>query len=410
MSDTQQKHFCIVGYKLAITDKLNNKSQFWPIAKRITEQGHKISIISFKGSPGKPVLKEGSISAYYLGEQDLFVAKEDFSDLALNKILKLHQEDPIHHIHSIDVSLNVKKRELKKSKITLSYGVQVLNLEKYFSVKSLSKATTLSVAKSTFWLPLKFAFKFLTTEWKVLNGASGVFVSSPKQALTLERYYLFPPKWIFQVPLNADISPLLQRTKSREILDELSFTENTPVIATASSMNTDSDLNFLLNVFEKVSLKYPKAKFLILGNGPSFKDIEREVLMKALDSKVVFIRNFPSSKIPDYISIADIFINVKYETSGLGKTLVEAMAQKKVIIGSEFSAIAEIIRDEENGFLIRPGEEAKAINLIHQVFNNQIDKESIGENARHDILKALNPDNLTEKTLYAFNKIIKRTI
>ncbi len=262
--------------------------------------------------------------------------------------------------------------------------------------------------KSNLINPFLFLKNHFFKDYFTLRSAEGVLVSSPKQALALERYYLYPPNWIFQIPLDSYVSDLILRKKSQSILDELELDADTPIVATSSSMKRPDELLYLLDVFERVSLSHPKAKFLIIGNGPNFKEIEKNVLLKALDSRVIFTKNIPRSMLPDYISISDVFVNISYATSGFGPTLMEAMAQEKIIIGSEFSPISSIIENGKNGFLIRPGEIESCAGLIDQVFGGLIDRESIGQNAREDIKKILDRDKLTENTLKAFKKINSR--
>lgn len=191
-------------------------------------------------------------------------------------------------------------------------------------------------------------------------------------------------------------------------MKQYSLSHDMPILATSTDMKKPRELLFLIEVFERVALIHPKAKFFIFGTGPYFKEIERAVLLKALDSRVIFTKNIAVSKVPDYISLSDIFINIDYTASGFGPSIMEAMAQEKIIIGSEFSPISSVIESGKNGFLIRPGETQKCAHLIDQVFTGTLDRETIGKTAREDIKKILNRDKLTEKTLKAFKKINSR--
>ena len=264
----------------------------------------------------------------------------------------------------------------------------------------------------TFFIPIYRSYiifkNYFLKDYFTLKQAQAIFVSNPEQALALERYYLYPPENIFQIPLDSFMISFTQKSKSSKLLKSLNLSPETPIMATASSMNHPGDIYFLLDVFEKIALIYPKAQFLIIGDGPHFKDIERCVLLKALDSRVTIARNVPLASLSDFIGLSDIFINLNPYASGLGRTLIEAMAQKKVIIGSELSPISTIIENGVNGYLIRPGETQRCINLIDLLFSDSNKRIQLGERARKNILSIFDQDLLAKKALYAFQKIRQR--
>ncbi len=400
-------HVCFVGQNLPLTTKASDQENVWPIADKLSEMGVKVSIISHKSPSNESNIRRKDIDIYFVASGSNFISKEEFPKAALHKLREIHQVQRIDHVHSLDTSLKGFKSQLKPNKPSLSYGVQASKMEEMFRLLSVDESI-LGLLASNLLNPLIFLKKYFFKDYFTLREAQGVFVSSPKQALSLERYYLYPPNWIFKIPLDSHVSDLILRKKSEKLLEQFNLPLNTPIVATSSSMEKPDELLYLLDVFEEVALIHPKAKFLVIGNGPYFKEIEKTVLLKALDSRVIFTKNIPKAQLPDYISLSDVFININYATSGFGPTLIEAMAQEKIIIGSEFSPISSIIDDGKNGFLIRPGETIKCANLIDQVFTGVMDTEIIGKTAREDIKKILDRDKLTEKTLKAFKKINSR--
>lgn len=66
---------------------------------------------------------------------------------------------------------------------------------------------------------------------------------------------------------------------------------------------------------------------------------------------MIFTGSIPSSELTDYIVLSDIYVNLSSRTTGFEPSMLEAMAQKKVVIGSELSPISTIITDGLDGFL-----------------------------------------------------------
>lgn len=387
----------------------SEQPNLWPVAERLSEKGHQVSIISHKNASGQAELEKNNTTIYFLSTKKKFQSIQEFSKTSVDKIIEIHKDQNIDHIHSMDTPIkDLKKKWPGKKLPTLSYGVQASSMEEMFSMYSSTSNTLKALLLSTFFYPLLFIRKYFIKDYLTLRRSQGVFVSSPKQAMALERYYLYPRDHIYQVPLDSLMSSLILKKKSSKLMESLKINEGDQVVATASDMKRPNEIYFILDVFESVALMYPKAKLLIIGNGPFFKDIEKRVLLKALDSRVIFTKKVTSIALPDYISLSDIFINFNFKTSGLGRTLVEAMAQKKVIIGSELSPISSIIDNGKNGFLLRPGENLKCVQLIDSIFSGSVKKEALGNQAREDVLNIFDQDLLAEKALKAFDDIRNR--
>lgn len=65
---------------------------------------------------------------------------------------------------------------------------------------------------------------------------------------------------------------------------------------------------------------------------------------------------------------------------GLPMTILEGMASGKIIISTTVGAIPEVIIEEENGFLIEPGDIKKLAEVIKYVYENEEILEKISKN------------------------------
>ena len=239
--------------------------------------------------------------------------------------------------------------------------------------------------------------------------ADGFFVTSSQQQLVLERYYLYPQTRIFTVPYGIDIHDLSQREKSELLKKQLNIPQNCKVAVTISDMTEKSEMIHILRAFQKVAVKKPNSKLLVLGTGPHFKAIEFEMLNLALASKVVFLGNVPPYEVSDYIDLADVFISLSNRSINADTTTFEAMAQKKIVIGSEVSALANIIENTKDGFLIRPADSYGLSELIIDIFTHSEHYEHIGENSRQKVLSLFDLNKLVEQTLNAYMKVLALT-
>jgi glycosyltransferase involved in cell wall biosynthesis len=77
----------------------------------------------------------------------------------------------------------------------------------------------------------------------------------------------------------------------------------------------------------------------------------------------------PEDKIPLYNS-SDIFLLPSYD-EGLPYSMIEAMAAGLPIIASNVGGIPEVIKENENGFLINPGDVKRMVSRINYLVENE---------------------------------------
>jgi 1,2-diacylglycerol 3-alpha-glucosyltransferase len=356
------------------------------------------------------VVRDG-VRTFYLEEGLQYRGKSYFSELALRKFRELHKEKPFHILHGLDNSAY----KIAKSKADLnciwpspmmSKQPKCLSL---FSILGMGQETLTSLLTTGLAVTYKFLTTYFGSDRKLLQTADGIFVTNPQQRLILERYYLFPDYHIYTVPYGIEIGDLSPKEKSAELKANLGLPENSHIAVTISDMTELHELRNILLSFEKVAIKKPNAYLIVVGNGPLFKQIEFEVLNLALGNRVIMTGAQKSQDILDYVLLGDLFINLSSRTTGFEPSMIEAMAQKKVIIGSEVSPIGHIIEDGIDGYLLRPADIESLAQLMLEIFSGTIAIAEIGERARKKVVDLFDTQKMIASILDAYQKILLQT-
>lgn len=402
-------NICLVGYKFQILSRATDHGFLWPIAKGLAKQGHKVTVISSSSPIGKPEVHRDDVTAYYLKEGLKNFKNFNFTHSAYEKFQLLHKQEPFHLVHSLDDSGLQIGLHKKKHQIAMAYDVEATQMAQLFSILGMNKETISSLLVTSAALTYKFLSTYFGQDRKLLSTADGIFVTNPQQRIALERYYLFPDYHIYQVPYGAEIGDLSPKEISIELKKSLGLLENAQVVVTISDMTDVREVKNLLLAFERVAVKKPNAYFIIIGNGPMWKEIEFEVLNLALGNRVIMTGALKPNEVFDYILIGDIFINMSSKSTGFEPTLLEAMAQKKVVIGSEVSPMAYVVEDGKDGFLLRPADWVSLSQLILNVFTGAVQAEQIGENARSKVVNLFDTQKMIRAVLDAYRKILINT-
>ena len=393
-------HICLISRKFPTAGFL------WAVAQGLYQHGHQVTVLTQRSFSATPSLNLEGVTVY--GMADGKVSGADFPDLALTKFEEMHRSQPFQLVHSIDSSGFLIGRNRRRLGIAVIYDVNSTHLAKLFSILGTAQETLGSLIRISFSVAFSFLRTFYSRDRRLLKTADAIFVHSPQQRMALERYYRYPDSRIFRVPFGLRVEDLSPRQKSGELMKKIGLPTNAQVVVTVTDMQDLTEMRYLLRSFEKVAVKKPAARLIIIGSGPLRKEIEFEMLNLALGSRVHFVGDLTTSAVSEHIALADVFVNLSVRSSDVDQSLLEAMAQGKVIIGSEVSPLSTVVEDGVDGFLIRPADTVTLAELILQTFNHQLNATEIGERARQKVLNLFDSKKMIGLTLDAYDKTLKR--
>ncbi len=398
---------CLVGQKISVLSRSTDTGLLWPLARGLTERGHDVTIISTSTPLKRPEIFRDGIRAFYLNEGQPQYKTIKFSDAAHRKFVTLHQENPFHIVHSLDESGSKIGRHKTKFNVSMAYDVEATHMAELFSILAESQSSFQNMFKTSFRLVYRFLKNYFMYDRALLLSADGVFVTTPQQRLILERYYLYPDFHTFTVPYGINLGDLAPKSESENFKAKLHIPDDASIILAISDFTSTHEVKPLLKAFEKVVLKKPNTYLLLLGSGPQWKSVEYEMLKLALGSRVIMPGYVTAEEMLDCILSSPIYVDLSSRSTGLEPSLIEAMAQKKVVIGSELSPISEIIEDGEDGFLVRPADVETLAALLDKLINgDQINKEQMGEKARHKVIDVFNRQKMIDSLIKAYSHIL----
>lgn len=401
-------NICMVAYRFPILGRASDHGFLWPIAKGLAARGHKVTVIAAKSPLGKQEVLRDGVRVFYLHEGYPNWTHKKFDDAVLEKFTALHRETPFHLVHSIDDSARRIARHKRYFKVKVAYDVNATQMSQIFSILGMVRETFGSLLQTGLAVAYKFLRTYLGEDRSILKSADGVFVTSPQQRLFLERYYLYPDYHTYTVPYGIELGDLSARPEASELRKKHKIPESAPILVTLSDMLEPSEVINVLKAFERVVIKKPSSYMLIIGNGPHWKDIEFEMLNLALGSKVIMAGAVSSDELSDYISISDVFVNLSSRSTGFEPSMIEAMAQKKIIVGSEVSPIANIVEEGRDGFLLRPADTDSLSRLLLDLFSKTKPVAEIGERAREKVLNLFDTKKMISGLEEAYLKILNR--
>lgn len=126
-----------------------------------------------------------------------------------------------------------------------------------------------------------------------------------------------------------------------------------PVVLFVGGLLPYKGPEYLLKAAPIVVREYPNAVFVMIGNGPLRRYLERLGEKLGVLRNIIFVGWVPPLQIPLFYAACDIFV-LPSLSEGFGIATIEAMATGKPVIGTSVGGTLDIIEDGVNGYLVEP--------------------------------------------------------
>lgn len=204
-----------------------------------------------------------------------------------------------------------------------------------------------------------------------VRKAECVITPSNKTAKYLKYKCNVKNKPIYVIPTGIDIVPFKRcnfKDEDRNTLKEsLSIKPNEKVILFLGRVASEKSIDVIMDSMPSIFKDHPDYKFLIVGDGPSKKDLEEQAKKLNIEDNVIFTGKVPWNEVARYYNIGDVFVNASVtETQGL--TFIEAMAAEVPIVAKYAPNLSEFIHTNKNGILVKKNSDFK--NAIVKVLSN----------------------------------------
>ena len=164
-----------------------------------------------------------------------------------------------------------------------------------------------------------------------------------------------------------------------------SYAERENLLGYIGRFSEEKGILNLINAIPQILSIRDDIKFILIGDGTVRSKIEKFLSDNKLYDTVKIEGWVSHDKLPDYLNELKLIVLPSY-TEGLPNVLLEAMACNTPVLATSIGAIPDIIKDDENGFLMENNSpECIALN-IDRVFNHP-DLVSIADNTGNLVKK-----------------------
>ncbi|KXX70407.1 glycosyltransferase family 4 protein [Flammeovirga sp. SJP92] len=312
-------------------------------------------------------------------------SNSDISFQLLNKIKTIIQSDNFDLVHT-----HLIHADFWVALIQLFFNVKIIQLstkhgydEKYIELHGFKGEKKI---RDKYYYICKFSEKFIKKSFAVSKGLQDLFIdltiSKPDNISTIHHGFNYPAidnrkefitqKPIYQLIIVGRLIPF----KGHKLLFE---------------------------ALSKVKNHIPNVNLFVLGSGECKESLEQLSLDLDIEENVSFI-GF-TEDVNEYLLKSDVMI-VPSISEGFGLVFLEGMNAKLPIVAFDVSASNEIIKDNENGILVKPYDIEKLAEAIIYLFENPEKRQTYAINGYDKLISYFSLTRMVEDTISFYEKAL----
>ncbi|MBN1139670.1 MAG: glycosyltransferase [Anaerolineae bacterium] len=214
-----------------------------------------------------------------------------------------------------------------------------------------------------------------------------------------------PGRQVFLVPNGVDAERFAPGPRDAALANSLEL-DGGPVVAFVGEARRKKGLSVLLAAFARLCAACDPPPILFLVGGVRRDDAPIvEVFCRQNPAlKVRVVPNVAHEQLPAYYRLADILVLPSLR-DGLPNALLEGMACERAVVASDVGGIPDVVRDQETGLLVRPGDADALTEAMLTLLSDPARRERLGRAARAVVATLFTPGREIERNRQVYDNV-----
>ena len=222
-----------------------------------------------------------------------------------------------------------------------------------------------------------------------LTSAERVICVSEQAKKHFQSSWGVPKDRLVVIPNGVD-AELFSASQNRNLERRALGVNGSGVVIFVGHFQAWHGLEALLEAFHYSLGQVPTAQLILVGDGPTRSQLEKQISALGLGNSVRITGLVPKPTVAKMLSAADVAVlpypEFKQELWFSPLKLYEYMAAGKAIVASRAGQIKDVIQDGENGVLVEPGDTIGLGTAISQLLLDPKRRKRMGKSAQAQAL------------------------
>jgi glycosyltransferase involved in cell wall biosynthesis len=171
----------------------------------------------------------------------------------------------------------------------------------------------------------------------------------------------------------------------------------------ASRVTGRKGLKYLIEAVSSLVKIYPQIYLKIMGDGDDKKNLELLAKELKLENHVEFLGRIPRENTAPYYQEASAFV-LSSLNEGMSNAMLEALASGLPIIATDTGGSKELVKEEENGFIIKMKNSVAIAEKLEKLITNPELARKMGEESRK-IAENMSWEKVAKKYYELYKKV-----
>jgi L-malate glycosyltransferase len=176
-----------------------------------------------------------------------------------------------------------------------------------------------------------------------------------------------------------------------------------PLVLSIGRLEERKGQRYLVDAWARVHERCPSARLVLLGEGPTRRELEGQVRGLGLEPWVSF-RGFQGS-VAEFLDACTALAHPSL-TEGMPNVVLEAMASGKPVVASRVGGIPELLVDGESGLLVAPRDPAALASALIRLVDEPELAATLGRNARRRAQERFSIEAMVEATEAVYRDLL----
>lgn len=160
-----------------------------------------------------------------------------------------------------------------------------------------------------------------------------------------------------------DLAPFLNAVHDPQLRARLGLSPDDFVIGKIARLFKLKGHDDLFAIAPELVRRCPRVKFLLVGDGDWRERFETQARASGLASHFVFTGLVSPPQVPALVGVMNAVVHLS-RREGLPRALPQALAAGKPVVAYDCDGAREVCRDNETGFLVRPGHTQRLVQCL----------------------------------------------
>lgn len=391
-------HICLVTRYFSTRTRQASRSILSLLIEHLTQKGHHITVLAYGGDGDCLHERLANADIYYLRPT---YPRLNFAEALVKQFTLLSEKTHFEVVHAFDRAAYSLLSLKEHFQFVVILDIECTQISQLYNLSSGSDDNAWNVFSTGIAIAQKFLKTYLQYDRHLLDLADSVVVPTEHTQLLLERFYLYPFLKTKVIPYGVE--PLLTgQSDKAELRKTLNLPESAKIVLTQNPMNDFLTLRQLFQAFQRVAIKRPSVRLIVIGHGPYFKQLEYEMLSLALGDKVTLAGAVDADTREQYIEACDLYISNSSSQIGFDSGTLEAMAQGKATLVTLNHPMAPLIKDGIEAFMLHLHDIEDTSQLIQQLISDEDLAREVGVAGKNLVRRIFKSEKVAELTLSAY--------